>query len=77
MPIPSPEKPNFCPVKVWPSDGPLKAKQCSRLVAEGYDGLCRQHRRVLDRYQDLPLMDGGRVWLHADGVRFRAGPFKI
>jgi hypothetical protein len=47
-----------CPVKVWPAYG--RPRQCSR-SALGKRGLCMQHEKMLDRYNDLPLIDGGSI----------------
>jgi hypothetical protein len=51
-----------CPVQVWPSTGNgVKPRQCSR-SARGRRGLCLQHEQMLNRYNDLPLIGGGRVF---------------
>lgn len=56
-----------CPVKVWPVHGPIMPRRCTR-SAGGERGLCLQHEKMLDRYKELPLMDGGNVT--ASGKRY-------
>lgn len=51
-----------CPVKVWPRTGSgMKPHQCTR-AANGRRGLCVQHEKILNKYRDLPLIDGGRIY---------------
>jgi hypothetical protein len=49
-----------CLVKVWPTKGPSMPRQCTR-NATGERGLCVQHEKMLDRYNNLPLVDGSRI----------------